>query len=256
MERESERCAAEERIRGDGGLDVSPGRDFSLRADGMTVQAEPLRRCLREPIHEIADAARYLDAAISAHLAGRSDLADLLLRLADMPAIRAWTESLWGSNSPYVKVRQGAAAVFRAAQAGRARMPTAAEKARLHQRDGYHCRFCGIPVIRAEVRRRIRAVYPQALSWGTRNVECHAAFQAMWAQYDHVVPFKRGGLTALDNLVIACAPCNFGRMEHTLDEVALLDPRNREPVPSSWDGLERFSVCTSSQADQSHSAPV
>ncbi|MGB8354796.1 MAG: hypothetical protein WCD79_12955 [Chthoniobacteraceae bacterium] len=60
------------------------------------------RPCLREPIPEILDAARYLDAAVSAHLAGRSDLAGALICLADMPAIREWTESLWGTGSPYV----------------------------------------------------------------------------------------------------------------------------------------------------------
>ena len=114
-------------------------------------------------------------------------------------------------------VRQGAATlsivVIRGVRA-LARMPTAAEKALLHQRDGHHCRFCGIPVIRAEVRKRMKAAYPQALSWATRNTECHAAFQAMWAQYDHVVPFNRGGLNDLENLVITCAPCNFGRMQY------------------------------------------
>ena len=119
-------------------------------------------------------------------------------------------------------------------------MPTATEKALLHQRDGFHCRFCGIPVVRAEVRKRMRAAYPQALSWERRNPDCHAAFQAMWAQYNHIVPFKRGGLNNLENLVVSCAPCNFGRMQYTLDEVGLLDPRGREPVRARWDGLERF----------------
>jgi hypothetical protein len=131
-------------------------------------------------------------------------------------------------------------------------MPTAAEKALLHQRDGYHCRFSGIPVIRAEVRKRMKAVYPQALSWATRNIECHAAFQAMWVQYDHIVPFKRGGLHDLENLVVTCAPCNFGRMQYTLDEVGLLDPRGRAPVRSTWDGLERFSVRVTSPPGSSH----
>jgi len=43
-----------------------------------------VRQCLREPIHEIFDAARYLDAAVSAHLAGHFKLAEELIRLADM----------------------------------------------------------------------------------------------------------------------------------------------------------------------------
>jgi len=61
---------------------------------------------LRKPIPEIFDAARYLDAAISAHFQGRSDLAEELIRLADIPAIREWTDSLWGKNSPHVQYRK------------------------------------------------------------------------------------------------------------------------------------------------------
>jgi hypothetical protein len=48
-------------------------------------ESSPLRRCLREPILEIAEAAEYLNEAVSAHLKGRRDLADELIRRADMP---------------------------------------------------------------------------------------------------------------------------------------------------------------------------
>jgi 5-methylcytosine-specific restriction endonuclease McrA len=206
----------------------------------MDEQLEPLRRCLRDPIPEIGDAARCLDAAVSAHLTGRFDLADELIRAADMPVIRQWTESLWGKKSPYVKVRQSSVPLTCSGELPSRRYAATAGRALLHQRDGYHCRFCGIPVIRSEVRKRMNAAYPKAARWGKRNHDCHAAFQAMWVQYDHVVPFKRGGATTLENLIVTCAPCNFGRMEHTLDEVGLLDPRIREPFRSTWDGLERF----------------
>ena len=209
-----------------------------------TTEMPPLteRTCLRAPIPEIADAARYLDAAVSAHLAGRRDLADALIRLADMPAVREWTESLWGTASPHIQFRAVADAPPSLVRDQRikVRMPTTAEKALLHQRDGYHCRFCGIPVIRAEIRTRIKAVYPEALPWGAKNTEQHAGFQCMWLQYDHLLPHARGGNNDLSNIVITCAPCNYGRWNKTLAEVGLTDPRTREPVPSTWDGLERF----------------
>lgn len=212
----------------------------------MTTTAQSFRKCLRDPIPEIADAAHYLDTAVSAHNAGRPDLAEHLIQLADIPSIRQWTESIWGKNSPYVKVRE-AIAVERATPSRSKRMPTAAEKRLLHERDHNHCRFCGIPVIRPEIRKRMNGVYPRAVLWGRRNVDCHAAFQAMWVQYDHIVPFTRGGPSELSNLVVTCAPCNFGRMQYTLEEVGLMDPRGREPVTSAWDGLERFSVRTPSE---------
>jgi len=201
-----------------------------------------LRICLREPIPEIADAARHLDAAVSAHHAGQAGRAEELIHLADMPAIRAWTESIWGKDSSYVQYRDVADTrpSLPAESRIKARMPTTAEKHELHQRDGYHCRFCGIPVIRKEVRERIRVVYLDALPWGRLNIEQHAAFQAMWAQYDHLTPHAFGGTNDLENLVVTCAPCNFGRMSYTLEQLGLIDPRSREPIRSNWDGLERF----------------
>jgi HNH endonuclease len=210
--------------------------------DSQIQPPRPARLCLRDSIPEIDDAARYLDAAVSAHLYGQFRLAEELILLANIPAIRDWVESLWGKNSTYVQytASPGGPAVLSKAERAKARMPTAAEKQALHLRDGYHCRFCGIPVIRTEIRERIRVVYPAALSWGRQNKEQHPAFQAMWAQYDHIIPYARGGIDALENVVVTCAPCNFGRMSYTLEEVGLSDPRNREPIRSKWDGLERF----------------
>ena len=95
-------------------------------------------------------------------------------------------------------------------------------------------------MIRTEIRKRIHAIYPDALPWGRKNIEQHAAFQAMWVQYDHLVPHASRGTNDLENIVITCGPCNFGRMNYSLEEVGLIDPRTREPVRSNWDGLERF----------------
>jgi len=165
-----------------------------------------------------------------------------LISKANMPAIRDWTESIWGHNSPHVNYRPvvGVPLCLRKEQRIKAWRPAAAEERALHQRDGFHCRFCGIPVIRKEVRARIRKVYPLALCWGRGNKDQHAAFQAMWAQYDHLLPYARGGSNDLENIVVTCAPCNFGRMDFTLEEVGLIHPRTREPVRSTWTGLENF----------------
>jgi 5-methylcytosine-specific restriction endonuclease McrA len=201
-----------------------------------------MRRCLRDPVPEIEQAARHLDEAVTAHLSGAFARAEELIRLTDSPQIREWADSLWGPGGPWSKPITAATAPATITKEQRfpVRMPNAAERRHLHERDGYHCRFCGIPVIRKEVRERIRKRYPQALQWGKTNRSQHAAFQTMWVQYDHVVPHARGGTNGLENVVIACAPCNYGRGNRTLDEVGLLDPRRYPPVQSTWDGLERF----------------
>ena len=117
-------------------------------------------------------------------------------------------------------------------------MPGADVRRQLHARDGYHCRFCGVPVIRKVVRQKFASLFPALKIWGSKNIHQHAAFQAMWAQYDHLVPHSRGGSSDMENLVITCAPCNFARMDYTLGEVGLADPRDRPPPTSPWNGQE------------------
>ena len=198
-----------------------------------------LRLSLSEPISQLKDAARYLDAAVSAHLHGDRDLADRLLRVADMLEIRHWTKSIWANSDIHVRFRSSEPTLAKELRA-KERMPSQADKERVHARDGYNCRFCGMPVVRSHVRKRIRDAYPDAVNWGAKEITQHAAFQAMWAQYDHVVPHARGGTNDLNNLVLTCAPCNFGRAGYSLHEVGVSDPRDRLPLQSQWDGLERF----------------
>ncbi len=198
------------------------------------------RACLREPVDDIAQAAALLDEAVSAHLLGRSNEAAQLIRRADLPAVRDWVESILGSNSPYAVPLSLREASLPLAQRVPVRMPSAQDRRQLHARDGYHCRFCGIPIIRPEVRQRIQRAYPEALRWGKRNQDRHAAFFALWAQYDHLLPHAKGGTNALANLVVTCAACNYGRGGYTLAEMGLCDPFERPPVQSRWDGLERF----------------
>lgn len=195
-----------------------------------------LRYCLREPVPEVFDAARFLDAAVSAHILGQADLAVELILAADLPAVRAWSNSLWGKGGPFSRPLFVDASLpsIPKAENPLARMPSTAEKRALIARDGYNCWFCGISVIREEVRKRICVAYPTHPIWGRTNDTQHAAFQAMWLQYDHLVPHARGGTNAPDNMLITCAPCNYGRTALTLAETGLSDPREREPVRSTW----------------------
>lgn len=200
-------------------------------------QTVSLKRCFREPIPEIFDAARYLDAAVSAHLKGQSNIANELFALANDPKIWEWTDSVWGKRGLYVTVNKISNKIT--AERIPSRMPTAIQKSELHKRDGFHCLYCGIPVIRAEIRKKLNKFYPESVVWEKTNASQHAAFQCMWAQYDHVVPHSYGGSNELENLVVSCAACNFGKMEYSLEELGLIDPRNFTIIQSLWDGLER-----------------
>ena len=160
-----------------------------------------------------------------------------------MPEVRDWVESLWGSTSVQIhrfRKVEGAPPTLD----GNDRDPKKKPERKLQQsiihRDGYRCRFCGIPVIHDKIRNAMRRHYGDALPWGRTNTGQHAAFQCLWLQFDHVLPHSRGGPTDFDNLIITCGPCNFGRSDWTLEEVGLIDPRARPVTRTDWDGLERF----------------
>lgn len=206
------------------------------------------RRCFLEPIPEIFEAAQLLDSAIDAHLDGDTVSAESLIRQADMPALYDWTNSIWGKhNQDLHRVRKISSAPenLNTELRPKPRMPTAATRKALVERYGHHCRFCGIPVISVEIRNRLRREYPLALRWAAAVTEQHRAFQCLWRQYDHIVPHARGGDSSLDNMVIACAPCNFGRAGYTLEEVGLIDPRQTPVQQLPWDGLERLQAVKS-----------
>ncbi len=202
-----------------------------------------LKRCFSHPPPEVFEAARLLDAAVSAHMLGRREIAEQLIRLADMPAIAGWTNSIWGTGGPWSRPRpvNDPLPYLPEFQRAAKRMPGKTELVALLRRDGFRCRFCRMPLVRKETRDHLRGAYPSALRWeSNKNIDQHTALQAMWLQYDHIVPHSRGGTSELDNMLVTCAPCNYGRGHLTLEEVGLLDPRSDEVQPSDWDGLERF----------------
>jgi len=198
---------------------------------------------MREPIPEIFLAAHFLDRAVGAHLSGDRASAAELINAADMPIVREWTESLWGKRMPqYLRFRTVPGSPPKLAKADRIKriMPNLAQERLLVDRYGRNCVFCGIPLIHMRVREAVKKNYPHIKVWGDTNPSQHAAFQCMWMQFDHILPHARGGDNSSENFFITCAPCNYARVDQTLEEAGLLDPRCRSTFKTSWDGLERF----------------
>lgn len=218
----------------------------------MDVDFWKARRCMLEPVPGIFEAALLLGAAADFHANGMEDDARNALMAADRPSILDWCEQLWGGRGRLDAYRRSSVHRFRDVPGLPARevldgpyIPAAVQREVL-DRDGFFCRFCGIPVIGQKARKAMRDAYPETIRWGARNVEKHAAFQAMDLDFDHIVPRSRGGRNTPENLVVSCAPCNCGRGNWTLEEVGVMDPRSTPAaacaIPhalSKWDGLMR-----------------
>ncbi|MCX7379556.1 MAG: HNH endonuclease [Alphaproteobacteria bacterium] len=197
------------------------------------------RRCLAVHPQHSDHAADLLAQAADALIAGDSArVADLLAR-ADMPHLRTFSLRVMGKLDPDIHRIRPASRANRSAGKSGQRMPSQSVRDEVLRRDGYHCRFCGIRVVHPAARKRLRDAAPHAVPEG-RSDTYHAAFLALNATWDHVIPHSAGGNNDPDNLVTTCWPCNFGRGNYTLEQMGLIDPRLHPPVHTNWDGLSRL----------------
>ena len=197
------------------------------------------RRCLAVHPQDSRHAADLLAQAADALIGGHMDrVADLLTR-ADMPSLRAFSLKVMGKLDPDIHRVRPAAMANRPPGKSAQRMPSQSVRAEIFRRDGYHCRFCGIRVVHPGARKRLRDAAPHAVPEG-RSDTYHAAFLALNATWDHVIPHSAGGDNDPDNLVTTCWPCNFGRGNYTLEQMGLIDPRLHPPSITDWDGLARL----------------
>lgn len=201
-----------------------------------------LRKSFREAIPEIFNSAHLLSSAVENHLSWNFIEARKKFIEADNIDIKIWVESIIWKNSPYIQFWKihWSPMVIPKEERVIIRMPSKKEKTKIHERDWYICRFCWIPVIRAEIRNKIIKAYPDEVPWWKTNISRHSAFFAMWAQYDHIIPHARWWDNTLDNLILTCTACNFWRMNYTLDEVWILYPELPLNVDTNWNGLEGF----------------
>src|SRR5665213_3120615 len=125
-----------------------------------------MRRSIKEPIPAIFQARAFLSDAVDAHLVGNAADADALFRQADLRDVWHWTNPAWGRPDLNVRVRKPDSDTQVVPKSERdpvrdvRRDPRAdALRAAVLARDGYRCRYCGIPVVDADVRRIAHELY-------------------------------------------------------------------------------------------------
>jgi len=107
-------------------------------------------------------------------------------------------------------------------------------------RDNNHCRYCGTRVINTKALAKFSKILGPNyfVASGNSNLKRHGIALNFRATADHVVPIKRGGRTDIDNLVTSCWGCNIGKLNATLEQMGLDDPRSRTPMnKKDWTGL-------------------
>ena len=110
----------------------------------------------------------------------------------------------------------------------------------LFDRDGWHCRYCGIPIggNRKHFKKFAKQIDMPELIQGRNDETRHGVYLMMMASHDHVDPHGRGGTDDLSNLVTACWPCQFGKYKFELFEIGLDDPRLRDSEDAgNWKGF-------------------
>lgn len=208
-----------------------------------TLHCCSMKRSIKEPIPEIFETWAFLNQAADAHLAGDRVRADVFFKQANSRAVWEWVHADWQRPGLNVVVRKPPDDTHWVPKNLRDldRNIAPAVRTAVLKRDGYRCRYCGIPVVSMDIRKRAHRLYPDAVPWDSRDPEKqHAGFACFWLQFDHVVPHCHGGRSSEGNVVIACALCNYGKDRYTLRQLDVADPFLTDPVPCEWDGLERF----------------
>lgn len=201
------------------------------------------KRSIKYPIYEIWAAWSALSQAADAHIAGDHEAAERLFRKSDCKSVWGWLNPAWVDVDKNVidwKPENDTKWVNKTERDPFRTIPSHVKKDVLN-RDGYQCRYCGLPVISADIRKIAHRLYPDAVPWMPYDMtQQHAAFAVLWLQYDHVIPHSHKGTSGPENVVITCALCNFGKHGYTLRQLGVSDPRERPPSPIAWDGLERL----------------
>jgi len=198
---------------------------------------------IKTPIQEIFTSWEALSDAADAHISQDHIVAEDLLKVADCPIVWSWLNPAWVDVDKHVVELHpdGETVVTPKAERDPDRNIRAAIRREVLERDGHRCRYCGIPVVSADIRKFLANDYPNAVPWEVYDPsKQHAGLSTLWLQFDHVLPHSHGGRSHPDNVVVTCALCNFGKHGFTLRQLGLSDPRLRDPIPTTWDGLERL----------------
>src|SRR5689334_21127934 len=114
-----------------------------------------MRRCLHRPIPALEIAAKLLDAAADAILAGYEAFTGEWIVQADNPVIIKHAIRLFGPMTADVHRQTRRPKTIDESARDETRMPSASVQRAIFARDGWRCRFCTTRVISRKARRNL-----------------------------------------------------------------------------------------------------
>lgn len=181
---------------------------------------------LLNPPPQLYGATSQLEAIADALEAGDTGAARAALFSVDLDACRRhWTAAGVEARRRHQKDRHVAAKTGKGAV-------SATMKIQIGERDGWRCRYCGLPVVWDGFFRTLFAV---------KFSDVGNSVNDLWRTFglspDHVVPIAAGGENVPANVVTACGTCNYAKGHCLLDELGLDDPRSQRAIADAWKGL-------------------
>jgi hypothetical protein len=119
------------------------------------------------------------------------------------------------------------------------RMPSIRVRSEIFLRDGYVCQYCSLPVVNTRVFHEFsKSIGIEQFSSEKSDTKANGIVLGFSATVDHVDPYSSGGDSNTNNLVTTCWGCNFGKLNYSLEDLRINDPRSSpKKVSYAWNGL-------------------
>jgi len=218
--------------------DSNKGADVQLSVQTASMQASPsqLANSLVKKSEYAGFATSEFRKACELVEAGILDEAEKLLVDLDSAKLRLQFYATWKEYDHLNKEAMKPLSQYPKVKKVGKRMPPAAIVREVYERDFWACRWCGTPVIADKPIKAMHKLFPATFYKGTTNDSMHGLMLSSRVSLDHVLPHSFGGTNDIENLVTSCWPCQFGRGNDLIERLGLSDPREREPIPTDWDG--------------------
>lgn len=204
----------------------------------LLIITDEIVECFESPPEFVVQTARDIRTALEAYCTSDIAAAREIFKTTDSEEVTQYQKRVNDIKNARAAKFKKSATVIKGERVEKDRMPRTSIIHEIYERDMWHCRFCGNPVIHKSVIHYFSKL-DIGLRWGPNNVDKHRGVSPFFAVADHLIVHSIGGTNEKDNIVTACGPCNYSRGDLTLAQVGLLNPLDREPkvtIPG-WDGL-------------------